>query len=84
MKIREYLIPIALWGLPISSLSTAVGFGFYASSLQSRAEEIAVRKFGDKQAPLTESERQDWYKSMGLSRPHNVFELRKYINENFD
>jgi len=84
MKIREYLIPIALWSLPISSLSIAVGFGFYASSLQSRAEEIAVRKFADKQAPLTESERQDWYKSMDISRPHNILELRRYINENSD
>ena len=35
--------------------------------LYNKAETLAIEKFGDKKVPLTEAEREEWYKKMGVT-----------------
>ena len=83
MATREYLIYLAplafLTGLIAGGIKSCVN-GEY-DKLLNLAEITAAKNFGDYKSPLTEGEKRDWYKFMGIEegREPSEGDLRRYL-----
>lgn len=76
------LIPAALIGLVAWGLFYGIDKYFTYRDYK-RAEQIAVQKYGDKRAPLTDEEKQQWFSDMGVEkdRTPTPSQLKGFIEE---
>jgi hypothetical protein len=65
----ELLAPVALLSLAISIALPSCSRARYLSLLN-QAQQIAVREYGDKKAPLTMEEKHQFYRDLGVQDPN--------------
>ena len=65
-------------GIMLPPISSCMTSGEYK-----KAEPIAIQEFGDKRAPLSELEKDEWYKVMGVKegKEPDFKQLRQYRKE---
>jgi len=49
-----------------------------------KAEAVAIQKYGDRKAPLSEEEKDEWFSDMGVEkgRKPTIPKLRRFVEEN--
>ena len=74
---------ITAFSFGIVMLIEAGGYFLYDSNYY-RAQAITIKKYGDREAPLTEQEKDRWFSDMGVRKDRNpsFSQLRRFVNEN--